>query len=117
MNKRLTIRNADLATKVKVIINVLFGGLSATESLILTKLIHYSTNNSITLSADFSRLIQQELNITQSSFSTTLFRLQKKKLIEKPGKVIVLNPVFANIDQLEKLVIVFNPTDNPAEKI
>lgn len=107
MIKGLTISNSDLSNKVNAITNILFDGLSATESLILTKLIHYSTNNQIALTVDISRQIQQELNITQSSFSTTLFRLQKKKVIEKPGKNIVLNPVFANINELEKLVITF----------
>jgi hypothetical protein len=107
MTKGLTIKDAELKHKVNALCVLVFKGLSATEELILCKLIELSINNSLSLSVDISRQIQQDLTISQSSFSTSLHRMVEKKVIAKQGKVVTLNPVFANINELEKLVISF----------
>jgi len=108
MIKGLTINNSDLKKKVHALCVLLFN-ISATEELILCWLIEQSINNSLALSVDISRQLQQDLNISKASLATSLYRLGNKKVIAKSGKTITLNPIFNNIQELDKLVISFLP--------
>ena len=79
--------------------------LSDSESAMLSKLIKFSNNNSVTLDVNLSRQIRDELKMTQSSFNTAIHRLELKKCITKEGKGIVLNPVYNRISEWIEIVI------------
>lgn len=108
MIKGLSIQNAGLKDKVHALCVLKFN-ISATEELILYWLIQQSINNSLSLNVDISRQLQIYLNISSSALATSLYRLGKKGIIAKSGKTITLNPIFNNIQELDKLVISFLP--------
>lgn len=97
--------------KVEVISKVLFKELlSDTESLILSILLDYSTNNTITLSVDVTKQVKSQAGVTDSSFSTSIYRLEKKGLIIRAGKNIQFHPALNNIHSMDSLIINFqNP--------
>jgi hypothetical protein len=102
----LTIKDSGLKHKVAAVCVLKFK-LSATEMDLLSWLIQSSINNSVCVSVDISGQIQHDLNISASLLSTGLHRLQKKGVIKKSGKTITLNPIFNNIQEMNKLVVSF----------
>ena len=113
MNKAIKITNPDVKKKLDIIGFVSFGGLSSTELNIMCQFIHYSLNNFLCLDVAISSEIQKDIGITQSSFNTSVFRLEKKGVIKKSGKTITLHPIFNNIQNLDKLIIDFTPAQAP----
>lgn len=109
MIKGLTIKNSELKHKVNALCVLKFKGVSATEEAVLCFLVAVSINNSVALTIDISAQIKQDLGISASSLATCLFRLQEKDIIKKSGKVVTLNPIFNNINEMQKLLITFQP--------
>jgi DNA-binding MarR family transcriptional regulator len=97
-----------IKNKVRILSTIQFGGISDSELLVLSIIIYHSTNNSIALSSDMARQIKKEANITDSSFSTSLYRLKKQGLIRRDSKTITIHPIFSKLDDMERLVISFN---------
>lgn len=108
-NKSIKYNNADLKLKIRVIGDLIFGSLSDKEIHLLTHLIGYSINNSMGISPEVSRQFKQQMNITQSDFNVTMHRLDKKGVIVKSGKAITLHPIFHNLNEVDNLIIKFNP--------
>ena len=90
---------------IKTICTLRNSELSESESAVVSSLIKYSTNNSLTLDVHLSRQIREELKMGQSLFGTCINRIEKKKCIRKEGKVIILDPVFNSISDWKDLVI------------
>lgn len=96
-----------LKSRVKVLLALSGQNLSDAEFSSLIAVISYSVNNSIFVSAHIGGIIKKEFGLSDSAFSTSLFRLEKKGLIKRDGKTIVLHPMLSNVGELEKLVVSF----------
>lgn len=107
MIKPIKLKGSSLQVKCKCILELCFSGCSDSELEILALLIQYSTNNSITLTVDLARQIRQSAGVGESSFSTHLFRLDKKGIMVRQGKTITFHPIFNKIQETEKLLITF----------
>jgi hypothetical protein len=94
-------------SRIKILTKVFFGDIPEGEMKCLEILIKYSNNNSISLSGDIGKHIRSESGITESLFSTALHRLEKRLIIRRAGKTIFLNPVYNEITELGRLIIVF----------
>lgn len=88
-----------------VLVRAIFGHLSESEQRTLDVLIKFCTNNSITITPDISKQILQAAEITQSSFNTSLHRLEKKGIINSIGKTKNLHPYLHNIDKCDGILI------------
>lgn len=88
-----------------VLAHILGKQLSDTESLVLEKIIKYSPSSSFNLDVHLSKQIREELNITQSSFNTSISRLQEKNCIKKEGRTITLHPLFNNLSETKEILI------------
>jgi DNA-binding MarR family transcriptional regulator len=108
MTKRFTIENSELKHKVSALCFLKFKGLSATEEAVLSWFVAGSVNSAISVDKSLTKQITHELNISQSSLSTSIFRLQEKGVIKKSGKVIILNPIFNDITNMDNLIISFS---------
>lgn len=100
--KGATEKKADILCKI-----YFNSSLSDTELKVLAVILDYSTNNSITLTPDIGRQIKNEAAISETSFSTSLFRLEKKGAFTKQSRTITFHPVFSNIHTTEKVIITF----------
>lgn len=89
---------------VKICFNV---SLSRVELEVLAVIVDFSTNNSLAITLDIAKQIKNLLGISDSSFSTALFRLQEKGVIGKTGKTVTLHPSFNNIHTTEGILISF----------
>lgn len=107
MIKPIKLRGNSLQIKAKCLMEVCFGGCSDSELQILAYLIQFSTGNSITLTVDLSRQIKASAGVGDSSFSTSLFRLEKKGVLTRLHKTVNLHPAFNNLQDVEKLMISF----------
>jgi hypothetical protein len=107
MIKQIKLKGNSLQIKIKCIIELCFGGCSDSELEVMTWLLTYSTGNTITLSTETSRQIKQLAQVGPSAFTTSLFRMEKKGLINRTGKVIRLHPAFNNLDGADKILISF----------
>lgn len=96
-----------LKSKIDILLRVMFETLPEAELKTLTAIIEYSTNGAIAITADIGRQIRDAGGITESSFSTSLYRLEKKGIIKRSGKTVFLNPVFVGIGELDKFVVSF----------
>lgn len=106
MNKKITLP-ASLSVKIKTICLMFGHELSAAEFKTLQGLVEVSESNNLFLSVATSSHIKEKFSLTESAFNTSVFRLNKKRLIIRNGKTINLSPMFNNIGQLENLVINF----------
>lgn len=79
--------------------------LSDTELLVLTKLVEYSQNNTITLSPIFTKQIRAMINIKEQAFNTAISRLGKKGVFRKEGKSLYLLPCYNNLDKITEVLI------------
>jgi len=94
--------------KAEVISKTVFQeSLSETELHVLAVILDYSTNNAITLSLDVSKQVKQQVDVSDSSFSTSLYRLEQKGIIIRQGKTIQFHPAFSNIHLMDSLIISF----------
>ncbi len=93
--------------KINVIVNLICDGLSDSELNTLESIIKHSSNNTLFITPIVSKYIQDEFGITSSSFSTSLHRLEKKGIIKRSGKTVMIHPYFKDIASLDKLVISF----------
>lgn len=94
--------------KAEVISKLVFKeSLSETELDVLAVILDYSTNNAVTLSLDISKQVKQQADVTDSSFSTSLYRLEQKGIIIRQGKTIQFHPAFSNIHAVDSLIISF----------
>lgn len=106
--KVFKISDSSVSRKVDIVTMVYFKQqLSDTELLVLAAVINYSTNNTITLTPEISKAMRNETGVSDTSFSTSLFRLEKKGLYTKAGRTIQLHPAFSNIHSMDKLSIIF----------
>lgn len=108
MTKSFKITDNSLKKKVDVVCKICFKQvLSETELDVLAAVILYSTNNSITITSDIGKQIKSEINITDTNFSTSLFRLEKKGVFSKDSKTITLHPAFTGMHDCDKIYISF----------
>lgn len=107
ITRALIISGDKLRKKVEVVCGIKFSPLSAAELDVLVYIIAYSQNNNLFLSPDIAKQIKQNCSIKESSFTTSIFRLCKKGLMEKKGKTILLNKIFAGITEMDNLLIKF----------
>ncbi len=94
-------------SRIKILTKLFFGEIPDGEAKCLEILIKYSTNNTLSLSGDTGRYIRSESGISESLFSTALHRLEKREIIRRAGKNIFLQPIFNEVNDLGRLVIVF----------
>lgn len=107
MIKKIKLGGDPLQVKCKLLIDSCFNGCSEIELKIMTVLVRYGTGNSITLTPDLARQIRESAVVSEGSFSTYLFRLEKKKVFIRQGKTIMLHPVFNNIGDCDSIMISF----------
>ena len=107
MIKAITIKGG-VDKKIDIVSKICFGQLPSTELRLLRLLIDFSTNNSITITPIVSKQIISAAELTQSSFGTSLHRLEKKGIINSSGKTKNLHPVFNNILTWDKILINFS---------
>lgn len=94
--------------KAEMISKLLFTeSLSETELDVLAVILDYSSNNSVTLSLDVSKQVKQQAGVSDSSFSTSLYRLEQKGIIIRQGKTIQFHPAFSNIHSVDSFIISF----------
>ncbi len=103
----IPIKGPLLYNKVKVLSNLICGSLAESELNTLLAIVTYATNNSIFITPIISKQIQDNFNISSSSFSTALYRLGEKGLIKKDSKTVTLNPIFTGVMEMDKLLISF----------
>lgn len=96
-----------LEKRIKILTKVFFGEIPEGEMMCLEILIKYSNNNTLSLSGEVGKHIRTESGISESLFSTALHRLEKRLIIRRAGKTIFLNPVYNEITELGRLIIVF----------
>lgn len=108
MTKAFKIKDSTLRKKTDLLTKLFFSFvLSDTELDMLTSIILYSNNNSLTITLDIARQMKSEMNVTDTSFSTSLFRLHKKGLFEKDSKTITLHAAFIGVMEMTELKIKF----------
>jgi len=107
MIKGLQIKGKPADRKIETITKICFGQLADSELSLLKTIIDFSTNNSITITPELSKQILVAANLTQSSFGTSLHRLEKKGVLNSMGKTKNLHPVFNNILTWDKILISF----------
>jgi len=105
MRKVIKYKELLLKDKVYIISALRKIQLSDSESAVVSSLITYSNNNSLTLDVNLARQIREELEIGQSLFNTCMRRLEIKKCIRKEGKSIWLDPMFNNLKEVSEIVI------------
>lgn len=105
MRKILKLSNVTLQKKVSLISSIAGITLSEAESALLAEVIELSSNNQILLSPNVSSHIRAKLNITQSSFGTSLFRLEQKQAIKKNGRNLILHPLYKDILSVTEVLI------------
>jgi DNA-binding MarR family transcriptional regulator len=97
------------ADKVNILSSLQKIGLSDTESAVLAEIIEHSQNNNITLSVSITKQIRDTLNISATSFNTSLHRLEQKGTIKKEGRTIILNPLYNKLQEITELLICLTP--------
>lgn len=107
MRGRIETKNSSL-TKLRIINIINKKNISESETLLLDKLIQYSVNNSVTLDKGLIAQIKEELDIKDSNFTTTIFRLVKNNCIRKEGRTVNLLPIYRSIGEIKSLLIDFN---------
>jgi len=111
---KFNLKDNSLKKKVDVVCKIcLTESLSDTELCVLAAVILYSTNNSITITPDIGRQIKTDISISDTNFSTSLFRLEKKGVFTKTGRTITLHPAFTGIHDCDRISVSFIQ-NNPA---
>jgi DNA-binding MarR family transcriptional regulator len=82
--------------------------LPDTELRVLAVILDYSQNNEITITLEVAKQAKLAADVTDTNFSTALFRMEKKGLFSKVGKTITFHPVFNKIHETERIVISFD---------
>jgi len=82
--------------------------LPDTELRVLAVILDYSQNNSITITLEVARQAKLAADVTDTNFSTSLFRMERKGLFSKVGKTINFHPVFNAIHETERIVVTFD---------
>lgn len=96
-----------LKARVSVLVSLHFTHLPEAELNTLTAVIHYSINNSLAITPDLSKQIRKETPISESSFSTALYRLERRGVINRTSKTITIHPIFKGVGDMGKLVVSF----------
>lgn len=81
--------------------------LSDTETLILSRIIYYSSNGSLVMDGQLIKDIRAKENIKESAFNTAINRLEKKRCFNKGGKTITLSPLYVKLEQFNEILIKF----------
>lgn len=115
MTSGFKIKDNSTAKKIEILTYIAFGYVSDTELNVLRLIIAYSTHNSMSVDINISSTISSSLKITNSAFNTTLFRLNKRGVIRKQGKLITLSPVYSKIEDMDKLLISFEAAAGSSE--
>lgn len=87
---------------------ILFGGISKSELNILCYLVDQSLNNTIILNNSYLEELKSKYDVSASAVGTSVFRMEKKGVLSKSGKTIMLHPIFNNVLNLNALVINFH---------
>jgi len=95
-----------LRERVELVCKIAFTPLAEAELVTLCLLIEYSNNNQIALTPDIGKQVRGSA-VSESSFSTSLHRLEKKKVINRSGRTIIITPLLKDIGNWDKLVISF----------
>lgn len=101
------IKKLEVTDRVGYAARVMFPPLSESELSLLKILIDYSSQNTITLSADLSRQIIAATGLKETTFNVSLHRLEKKGVIRSTGKTKTLHPIFKDINECKGLLISF----------
>ena len=96
------------ADRVKIITAIMFGFIPEGEMKVLQAVVDFSTNNTLGISGGIGKEIKHSAGITDNVFSTGLFRLQKRGIITKKGKTIMLHPCYKDINELARFIISFD---------
>lgn len=107
MNKKYRL-SKDIATKIIMTAAVQGHTLSSSELIVLKELVLISDGMPMYISSGISADIKQRTGLSESAYSTSLFRLKKKKLIAQDGKTISLNAGFNGLSKLENLILEFS---------
>lgn len=110
MAKLLIIKNNSLTYKLDVLGSLFFNGLSGIEIDVLAEIIKISDGSGLTISAEVGKSIRNTLNLNESSFNVSLYRLNKKKALKKIKTQITLHPILNTIFKENEFIIRFqNP--------
>ena len=95
-------------SRVDVICKIFFKQtLPDTELRVLAVILDYSQNNEVTITLEVAKQAKLAADVSDTNFSTSLFRMEKKGLFGKVGKTISFHPVFNKIHETDKIVINF----------
>lgn len=100
---------ADVYTSI--IAKIKFKLTSDTEIAVLQSLVKYSSNMSITMTKEANSHIANETGISLNLLSTTMHRLEKKEVIRRTGRTIMLHLAFKDLETIKGVVFVANPAD------
>lgn len=97
--------------RVKLITLIRFGTIPEGEIKVLQAVLDFSNNNNLAISGGIGKQIKHSTGISDTVFSTGLFRLQKRGIITKKGKTIMLHPCYKDINELSRFIIQFEPAE------
>lgn len=97
----------DLKQKARIVSAVNNISLSDTELSVLTLLIEFSGNGTITLTGEISKQIRAITNVKEGAYNTAILRLGEKKAITKKGRDIILHPHFKDLEGITEVLVRF----------
>lgn len=107
MIKQIKLKGSSLQIKCKCVAELCFGGCSDSELSTLSSILAFSSAGTITMTPSLTKQTASLAGISNTSLTTSLFRLEKKGMIVRSGKNINFHPVFNNLMGAEKLLISF----------
>lgn len=110
MPKQVIVNKANIDKRVEIVSRVIYGSLPPAELSVLQQLVKCAENNSLHLSPEATLELRNRTSLSTSGFSTAIARLEKKNILSRQGRSIILNPYFKGIDTLDMLNIVFSET-------
>lgn len=96
-----------LENKIKLISYLLDLSLPEAEIKVLSGIVKYAGTGSIALTVLLTKQIRTEYDLSESAFSTSAHRLEKKGLIVRHGKTVTINPLLLGLNETNKIAIFF----------
>lgn len=96
-----------LDNKIKLICYLLDVSLPESELKVLAGIVKYAGTGSLALTVLLTKQLRAEYDLTESSFSTSAHRLEKKGLIVRHGKTVTINPLLVGLNETNKIAIFF----------
>lgn len=102
--KTIPIPCNDINDRIEIICAIL-RITAAPEIAVIRILYSFDNGGPVLLDSDTRRSVCMKNKLKYETFSVSLSRLMKKKVVNKVGNMYVLNKIFANINDADVLVI------------